>query len=249
MAWHLLFGKNKFPETFASSKVSVFISDKGFVDRTLIRAAGIMLFYLELNGSVSGWVQNTKAVPKQIVKRKRLLPGPAECSVVTCLLVLQIVIHDELPSGHLSVFTWGSDKQWAIGHVLSCPLDHRYNTRFLVFAGNYETESNFFFLLKYSCVIHCFTCFTDNNIFNRWVWDTEIGRFYVIGQSRIKAESLAICMWSIIEFFSFSLPPKELDDFCFPTFELVFWLLKSWILHYYSFANNCISDITAPRWV
>lgn len=82
----------------------MFISDKGFVDRTLIRAVGIMLFYLELNGSVSRCVQNTKAVPKQTVKGKGS-PGPAECSVVTCVLVFQIiVIQDELSSGHLSVF-------------------------------------------------------------------------------------------------------------------------------------------------
>lgn len=77
MAWHLLFGKHKFPETLASSKVSVFISDKRFVDRILIRAVSIMLFYLELNGSVSRWVQITKAVPKQAVKGKGS-PGPAE---------------------------------------------------------------------------------------------------------------------------------------------------------------------------
>lgn len=217
MAWHLLFGKNKFPETFASSKVSVFISDKGFVDRTLIRAAGIMLFYLELNGSVSGWVQNTKAVPKQIVKRKGLLPGPAECSVVTCLLVLQIVIHDELPSGHLSVFTWGSDKQWAIGHVLSCPLDHRYNTRFLVFAGNYETESIFFFYLNTAVlftVLHVLQTIT----------------YLIDGFGILKLEAQVLCHWAIQNKSRVTSHLYVIDYrvfFIFPATQRTWWFLLS----------------------
>lgn len=65
-----------------------------------------------------------------------------------------------------------NNELWATYYPATC-ID--IIARGLVFAGNYETERNFFFLLKYSCVIHCSKCFTDNNIFNRWVWDTEIG--------------------------------------------------------------------------